>query len=114
MRVLLIPVGGPPREVDLPGAGGTRFMRSLGKLIGTDCAERIWMTTRWEAWLDENGFAVGKPVNEAATYLARTYGAEYAILGTVVIIGLDDTGESADLSPAQVDLIVGKTRAPSA
>ena len=114
MKALLIPDEGPPREVDLPGDGGTRFMRSLGKLMGTDCAERIWITTRWEAWLDENGFAAGKPVNEAGTYLARAYGAEYAILGTVVITGLDDTGEPADLSPAQVDLIIGKTRAPSA
>lgn len=108
MKALLIPDDGPPREIDLPDAGGTRFMPSVGKLIGSDCPERIWITTRWEAWLHENGFAAGKPVNEAATYLARAYGAEYAILGTVVIISLDDTGEPADLPPAQVDLIVGK------
>lgn len=113
MKALLIPVDGPAREVDQPGARGTGFMRLLGKLIGTDCAERIWITTRWEAWVDENGFAAGKPVNGAATHFARAYGAEYAILGTVVIIGLDDMGEPVGLSPAQVDLILGKTRAPS-
>ena len=54
MKALLIPVDGPPREVDLPG-GGTRFMRSLKALIGTRCAERIQVTSRWEAWLDEDG-----------------------------------------------------------
>jgi hypothetical protein len=38
VKALLIPVDGPPGEVDLPG-GGTRFMRSLRALIGTECAE---------------------------------------------------------------------------
>jgi hypothetical protein len=49
VRALLIPVDGPPKEVRLPGGGGTRFMRSLRNLIGADCAERIQVTTRWEA-----------------------------------------------------------------
>ena len=69
MKALLIPVDGPPREVDLPG-GGTRFMRSLKALIGTDCAERIQVTSRWEAWLDEDGAAAGNQVNQAATLIA--------------------------------------------
>jgi hypothetical protein len=89
-------------------------MRSLRKLIGTDCAERIQVTTRWEAWLDENGSAAGKPVNEAATRIARGYGTEYAILGTVVITGLDHAGEPAGLSPAQAGIILGKIEAPPA
>jgi hypothetical protein len=114
MKALLIPADGPPREADLPCGGDSRFVRSLRKLIGTECAERIQITTRWEAWLDENGSAAGKPVNEAATFIARAYGAEYALLGTVVITGLDHTGEPAGLSPAQAGLILGKTRAPSA
>src|SRR6266567_7724363 len=46
-------------------------MRSLRTLIGTRGAERIWITSRWEAWLDEDGAAAGKPVNQAATLLAR-------------------------------------------
>jgi hypothetical protein len=49
-------------------------MRSLRALIGTDCVERIWITSRWEAWLDENGTAAGKPVNQAATFVAHSYG----------------------------------------
>ena len=69
MKALFIPVDGPPRELDLPG-GGTRFMRSLKALIGTECAERIRVTSRWEAWLDEDGAAAGKPVNQAATLIA--------------------------------------------
>ena len=46
MKALLIPHDGPPREVDFHGAGGTGFMPWVGKLIGTYCAERIWITTR--------------------------------------------------------------------
>jgi hypothetical protein len=42
-------------------------MRTLKALIGTDCAERIQVTSRWEAWLDEDGATAGKPVNQAAT-----------------------------------------------
>lgn len=114
MRALLIPFDGPPGEVDLPCGGGLRFMRSLRKLIGTDCAERIQVTSRWEAWLDENGSAAGKPVNEAATRIARDYGTECTLLGTVVITGLDHAGEPAGLSPAQAGIVLGKITAPSA
>jgi hypothetical protein len=67
MKALLIPVDGPPRAVDLPGGGGARFMRSIRTLIGTRCAERNRITSRWEAWLDEDGAAAGKPPNQAAT-----------------------------------------------
>ena len=75
MKALLIPIDGRPGEVDLPDGGGIRFMRSLRALIGTRCAERIWITSRWEAWLDEDGAAAGKPVNRAATLVARSFGA---------------------------------------
>ena len=113
MKALLIPVDGPPREVDLPG-GGTRFMRSLKALIGTDCAERIQVTSRWEAWLDEDGAATGKPVNQAATAVARSFGFEFSFLGPVVITGLDkDASGPASLSQAQVDAILEKVRAPA-
>jgi hypothetical protein len=114
VKALLIPVDGPPREVDLPG-GGTRFMRSLKALIGTQCAERIQITSRWEAWLDEDGAAAGKPVNQAATLVARSFGCELSLLGAVVIVGVDkDTAEPAGLSPAQAGAILEKIRAPSA
>jgi hypothetical protein len=105
VKALLIPVDGPPREVGLPG-GGTRFMRSLKALIGTDCAERIQVTSRWEAWLDEDGAAAGKQVNQAATRLARSFGWEPSLLGTIVIVGLDDATMPAALSPAQVDAVL--------
>ena len=74
MKALLIPIGGPPREVELADRGGTQVMRSLRALIGARCVERIWITDHWEAWLDENGAAAGKPVNQAATLLARSFG----------------------------------------
>ena len=107
MKALLIPVDGPPREVELPDGGGPRFMRSIRALIGTGCAERIWITDRWEAWLDEDGAATGKPVNQAATLVAQSFGFESSILGPVVIVGVDkDTAEPAALSPAQAGAIL--------
>ncbi|HXL20592.1 MAG TPA: hypothetical protein VN961_23980 [Streptosporangiaceae bacterium] len=107
MKSLLIPANGPPRVVDLPEGGGTRFMRSLRALIGTDCVERIWITSRWEAWLDENGTAAGKPVNQAATFVAHSYGWQFSLRGAIVIVGLDKTEDiPAALSPDQVDAIL--------
>jgi hypothetical protein len=114
VKALLIPVDRSPWEVDLPDGGGTRFMRSLRALIGTRCAERIWITDRWEAWLDEDGAATGKQVNQAATLLAHSFGARFSLCGTVVIVALDkDTAMPAALSPAQVEVILRRiTEAP--
>jgi hypothetical protein len=114
VKALLIPVDGPPRIVDLANGGGTRFMRSLRALIGTECVERIWITDRWEAWLDEDGAATGKPVNQAATLIARAFGARFSLCGTVVIAGLDkDTATPTALSPAQADVMLRRiTGAP--
>jgi hypothetical protein len=106
VKAIPIPINGPPREVDLPGGGGTRFMRSLRALIGTQCAERIRVTSRWEAALDEDGAAAGKPVNQAATLVASSFGFEFCFVGPVVITGLDkDASEPASLSRAQADAI---------
>ncbi|MGH3404291.1 MAG: DUF3846 domain-containing protein [Streptosporangiaceae bacterium] len=114
MKALLIPIDGPPREVDLPDGGGTRFMNSLRALIGTGCAERLWITGRWEAWLDEGGTSTGKPANQAATRLAQSFGWQFSLAGPAVIVGLDqDTGPAA-LSPGQVDAILEKIRTPAA
>jgi len=113
VKALLIPVDGPPREVVLAGGGGTRFMRTLRTLISTDCAERIRVTSRWEAWLDEDGSAAGKQVNQAATLLAQSYGWRLSLLGTVVIVGLDkDATKPTKLSQAQVDAIIRKVSCP--
>ena len=90
-------------------------MRSLKALIGAECTERIQVTSRWEAWLDENGTAAGKPVNQAATVVARSFGFEFSFLGPVVITGVDkDTAGPAALSPTQAGAILEVIRAPSA
>ncbi|HEX8006501.1 MAG TPA: DUF3846 domain-containing protein [Trebonia sp.] len=108
MRAVLIPVDEPPREVNLPN-GGSRFMCSIRALIGTDCAERIQVTTRWEAWLDENGASAGKPVNQAATLLAQSFGWQLSLRGTTVIVGLDEaTDTPADLVPHQIEVMLRK------
>jgi len=90
-------------------------MRSLRTLIGTRCAERIWITSRWEAWLDEDGAAAGKPVNQAAALVAGSFGARFSLRGTVVIAGLDkDIARPAALFRVQVDATLEKIRAPVA
>jgi hypothetical protein len=90
-------------------------MRSLRALIRAECVERISITDRWEVWLDENGMAAGKPANYAATLIARSFGFEFSLRGTVVIVGMDkDTSQPAALSPAQVGGILEVVRAPSA
>jgi hypothetical protein len=93
VRAMLIPIDGLPREVDLPNGDGPRFMTSIRALIGTDCAERVWITDRWEAWLDEDGGSAGKPVNQAASRLAQSFGWQLSLLGPVVIVGL---GKNSD------------------
>jgi hypothetical protein len=108
MKALLIPVDGPARVTDLPGGGSTRFMNSLRALIGTGCAERIRVTTRWEAWLDENGTSAGRQVNQAATRLAQSFGWQFSLAGPVVIVGLDQDTNPAALSPDQIDAILEK------
>jgi hypothetical protein len=114
MKALLIPIAGPATVIDLP-SGGARLMNALRALIGTGCAERLQVTSRWEAWLDEDGAGAGKPVNQAATLVARSFGFEASFLGAVVITGVDkDTAEPASLSPSQAGAILGKIRAPSA
>lgn len=111
MKAVLIPVDEPPREIDLPN-GGSRFMRSIRALIGTDCAERIHVTSRWEAWLDENGASAGKPVNQAATLLAQSFGWQLSLCGATVIVGLDETTDTpTDLAPHQIQVMLRKTRA---
>jgi hypothetical protein len=89
-------------------------MRSLRALIGARCAERIQVTSRWEAWLDEDGTTAGKPANQAATLIARSLGFEFTLCGTAVITGFDDTAGPTALSPAQADAILGKIGASPA
>lgn len=114
VKALLIPVDGPAMMAGLPGGGGTRFMNSIRALIGTGCTERIWVTTRWEAWLDENGTSAGRQVNQAATRLAQSFGWQLSLAGPVVIVGLDQDTNPATLSPDQIDAILDKIKPPAA
>jgi hypothetical protein len=85
--------------------GGGQFMTSLKALVG-GWAERLWITSRWEAWLDEDGRSAGKPVNRTATRPAQSFGWQAILLGLVVIVGLDkdaDTGQMSLVSPALSD-----------
>ena len=115
MKALLIPVDGPPREVDLADGGGTRFMRSLRALIGTRCVERIWITRPLGSLAGRGRRSRGKagqPGRHAASR-ARS-AAQFSLLGAVVIVGLDkDADRPAALSPDQVGAILRRiTGAP--
>ena len=107
-KAVLIPVGEPPRIVDLP-RGTARFLQSLQALCDTSCVQPIQVTSRWQAWLADNGIAEGKPVNQAATVLARTYGWQVTLYGPTVITGLRNSGNTAGLSPGQVEAILART-----
>jgi hypothetical protein len=112
VRAVLVPVEGLPEVVDLAGGEGIWFMRSLRALVGAEHVERIRITDRWEFWLDEDGWAAGKAVNQAATRVARGFGARFSLRGTVVITGADDgAAGSAALSRAQADAIVRRVTA---
>jgi hypothetical protein len=112
VRAVLVPVDGLPEVADLADGGGVWFMRSLRALVGAECVERIRVTDRWEFWLDEDGRAAGKAVNQAATRVARAFGARFSLCGTVVITGLDDGAAGwAALSRGQVDAILRRVTA---
>jgi hypothetical protein len=104
---LLIPVDGPSALVSVAGGGDARFLRSLRSLIGAQQVERFRVTVRWEFWVDEDGRAAGKVVNELATRVARDFGVPFSFLGTVVVTGVDDDGEGwRSLSSGQADAIL--------
>jgi Domain of unknown function (DUF3846) len=112
-KAVLIPVGEPPRIVDLP-PGTARFLQSLQALCDTSCVQPIQVTSRWQARLADNGIAEGKPVNQAATVLARTYSRPVTLYGPTVITGLRNSGNTAGLSPGQVEAILARTTAAPA
>ena len=112
-KAVLIPAGEPPRIADLP-RGTARFLQSLQALCDTSCVQPIQVTSRWQAWLADNGIAEGKPVNQAATVLARTYGWPVTLYGTAVITGMRNSGNTAGLSPGQVEAILARTTAAPA
>ena len=107
MRGLLIPVDGVPAVVGVAGGEGARFLRSLRSLAGAEQVERFRVSGRWEFWVDEDGQAAGKVVNEPATRVARDFGVLFSFLGTVIVTGVDDDGEGwRSLSPGQADVIL--------
>jgi hypothetical protein len=111
---VLVPVDGLPEVVDLAGSEGILFIRSLRALIGAKRVEPIRITDRWEFWVDEDGWAAGKPVNQAATRVAGAFGARFSLRGTVVITGADDDdggAGSAALSRGQADAIFRRVTA---
>lgn len=107
VKGLLIPVDGLPVVVGVAGGEGGRFLRSLRSLIGAECVERFRVTDRWEFWLDEDGRAAGKVVNEPATRIARGFGVPFSFLGSVVVTVVDDGAVGRrSLTCGQVDAIL--------
>jgi hypothetical protein len=98
VRTLLVPVGGPPEVVDLAGGGASGSRPRCGA-HRAECVERIWITDPWEFWLDEDDAAAGKPVNQAATPVARALAPGSASRGRRRRGLGKDADASAALSP---------------
>ena len=76
-------------------------MDTLQALCDTSCVQPIQVTSRWQAWLADNGIAEGKPVNQAATVLARTYSWPVTLYGPTVITGLRNSSNRPACHPAR-------------
>jgi hypothetical protein len=86
-------------------AGVTRSKKDRTFYVAADAAGEI------EAYIDSSQ---GKPVNQAATRLAQSFGWQLSLVGPVVIVGLNQDTDPAALSPGQIDAILEKVRKPAA
>jgi hypothetical protein len=106
VKALRISPQGDVTEVHLPDDHGGRFVEALRTLIAATTIEALALTTRWDAWLDEDGYANAQPLNTHAIALASQYGIPAPLRGTVVITGADrETGCAAALTSGQVTAI---------
>jgi len=114
VKALRISPQGDVTGVELPSDHAGRFVEALRTLITAITIEALVLTSRWDAWLDEDGYANAQPLNTYATALASQYGISAPLRGTVVIAGADpETGYAAALTPGQVTAIRQRVMNPS-
>ena len=81
VKALRISPQGDVTEVELPDDQSGRFVEALRTLIAAMTIEALVLTSRWDAWLDEDGYANAQPLNTYATALANQYGIPAAAAG---------------------------------
>ena len=82
-----------------PGADHLALMREHLACCAVDC---VALTDRIDMWIDDEGLYT-KPVDRPATALARRYGFTWQDYhGPVLLCGVDDHGDSVDLTRDEV------------
>lgn len=95
---LLVAEDGTVSEIHLP-AGHT--LLALRRAIGCARVDVVRLTTTLDMWIDDDGLYT-KPVNPAATLLARRYGKTWQDYhGPAVIAGLNAEGDTIGLTDEQ-------------
>lgn len=83
-----------------PGGDHLALMRRHLDCRLVDC---VSLTDRMDMWIDDEGLQA-RPVNPAATVLARRYGLMWQHYhGPVLVCGVNARGDSVDLTNEQVD-----------
>lgn len=87
-------------EVNLqPDVDHLALMRQHLRCRAVDC---VALTDRLDMWIDDEGLDT-KPVNPAATALARRHGFIWQNYhGPILLCGVDDQGDSVNLSREQL------------
>jgi hypothetical protein len=100
MRALLIPTDDAPRLVEHDG-GLTSAQRGVGGYIEVLPDDRRLTIA---AYANEEGIALRLPLN-THTCLLADLGIKHPVVGPVLVVGADDSGEDLPL-PAAVDPIL--------
>jgi hypothetical protein len=88
-------------EINLP-ADTRENLAAMYKAIGCSLVDVVRLTTTLDMWLDDEGMYT-QPVNLPATALARKHGYVWQPYhGTVVLCGVDEDGNSIDLTGDQM------------
>ncbi|MEU4703283.1 DUF3846 domain-containing protein [Nonomuraea dietziae] len=97
---LVITPDGDLREVTLP-AGEESSLPVMRREMGCRYVDVVRLTTRVDMWIDDEG-AYTEPINLVATVLTQRHGRVYQpYFGTVLLCGVDDHGNSIDLTVDQ-------------
>jgi hypothetical protein len=86
-------------KLDLPTKG---TLHEMYRALGCSCVDVVSLTANLDMWIDDEGLLTGRPLNPAATALARHYGyTSQPYVGPVLLCGVDDDGNSVNLQHAQ-------------
>jgi hypothetical protein len=107
LKALLIGLDGKLIQVELPKGGfDGRFTAAVRKLVAAQSIQPLGLTSRLDAWVDENGMTTGRPINALAAELVHSFGSAANLRGPVMLTGADrETGTAASLTGEQITMI---------